>query len=63
MTVYAINYTNRLNEMLDNIIQIYGFEHPIAVWFATLVDKYINQANYGNREIMEKYYKTYVKNA
>ena len=63
MTVYEINYTNRLNEMLDNIIQIYGFEHPITVWFATLVDKYIDNANYDNREIMEKYYKTYVKNA
>lgn len=53
-TVYEINYTNRLNEMLDLVIRKYGFEAKATIYFATLCDKYATQANYINRKIMEK---------
>ena len=61
MTLYAINYTNRLNEMLDQIIRKYGFEHNRTILFATYVDKLINQPNYNNREFMERMFKGYMK--
>ena len=63
MTTYEINYKNRLDEMLDNIIRKYGHENEITIFFATLVEKYYNQANYHNRERMEIYFKKFAKGA
>lgn len=63
MTIYEINYRNRLEQMLDTIIRKYGHEHRVTIFFAGLVDKYINVANYHNRETMEKYFKKFIKNA
>lgn len=61
MTVYAQNYNNRLNEMLALVTERYGAEDERAIFFAQLVDKYINQANYTNRETMEKMFKGLMK--
>ena len=61
MTVYEINYKNRLNEMLDNMIKKYGIEHSRTILFAQYVDKLIDQPNYTNRELMERMYKAYMK--
>lgn len=60
-TIYQINYENRLKEMLDQIIQRYGFEHIRTIAFARAYDKYIGLANYENREYMEKLFKGYMK--
>lgn len=57
MTVYEQNYKNRLNEMLALITEKYGMEDEKTVFFAQLVNKYINQATYTNRETMEKMFK------
>ena len=57
MTIYETNYKARLDEMLDNIIRKYGFEHEITIWFAELVEKYYNLPCYHNRERLEIYYK------
>lgn len=54
MTVYEKNYRARLEEMMNEIIRKYGFEHNRTIAFARLYEKYINQANYQNREEMEK---------
>ena len=61
MTVYAINYTNRLNEMLDEIIHRYGFEHNRTIAFARAVEKRLDQPCYQNREYMEQLFKGWVK--
>jgi late competence protein required for DNA uptake (superfamily II DNA/RNA helicase) len=61
MTVYEINYRNRLNEMLDKLIKKHGFEDRRVVLFATYVEKLENQANYQNREKMEKMFKGWMK--
>lgn len=61
MTVYAINYTNRLNEMLDLIIGRYGFEHNRTILFATYVEKLLPNPNYANREFMENLFKGWMK--
>ena len=61
MTVYEINYKNRLNEMLDELIMTHGFEDKRVVLFATYKEKLENQANYQNREKMEKMFKAYMK--
>ena len=61
MTAYEINYRNRLNEMLDQLIHKLGFENRRVILFATYHDKLINQANYQNRELMEKMFKAYNK--
>lgn len=61
MTLYERNYENRLTEMLDQIIQRYGFEHKITIIFAGYVEKYRGQANYQNRETMERIFKGYMK--
>lgn len=61
MTLYEINYKNRLEEMLDLMIQKYGFEHCRTLAFAREYDKYIGLANYENREHMEKLFKGYMK--
>ena len=60
-TAYQINYENRLNEMLDLVIRKYGYEHDNTIYFATMVEKYIDNANYENRETMEKIFKGLVK--
>ena len=61
MTAYEINYRNRLLEMLDLVIRKYGFEVEQTIYFATLVEKYLPNANYENREKMEKIFKGLVK--
>ena len=61
MTVYEINYKNRLNEMLDELIQTHGFEDERVILFATYKEKLENQANYQNREKMEKMFKAYMR--
>ena len=60
-TTYEINYINRLNAMLDMVIHKYGYEHEYTIYFAGLVDKYIDHANYENREKLEKIFKGLVK--
>ena len=60
-TVYEINYQERLDTMLTMIIHKYGFEHEKTILFARYVEKYYNEANYENRETMEKIFKGYIK--
>ena len=62
MTVYEINYRNRLNEMVIIITNTYGENHRVTQWFVFLVNRHINAANYGNREKLENYFKNYMKN-
>ena len=57
MTIYEMNYRNRLNAMLDTIIRKYGHEAPQTLYFAKLHEKYIDHANYQNRETMEKVFR------
>lgn len=61
MTAYEINYKNRLNEMLNELITNLGLEDGRVALFATYHKKLINQANYQNRELMEKMFKAYNK--
>ena len=61
MTIYEINYHNRLNQMLDEIIHKYGFEHNRTIAFAREYDKRIDHANYQNREFMEQLFKGWTK--
>ena len=61
MTLYETNYQNRLNEMLEAIIHKNGFEHEKTIVFARYVEKYFNEANYENRETMERLFKGYIK--
>lgn len=61
MTVYEINYRTRLTQMLDTLITNLGFEDSRVIFFATLVEKYYNEANYNNRELLESYFKKYSK--
>lgn len=61
MTTYEINYQNRLNEMLDQLIQRHGLEDERVILFATHMEKIQNQANYQNREKMERMFKAYMK--
>jgi hypothetical protein len=61
MTAYEINYKNRLNEMLDELIKRHGFEDRRVILFATYKEKLENQATYQNREKMEKMFKAYMK--
>ena len=61
MTVYEMNYKNRLDEMMNAIIHKYGFEHGRTVMFATYYEKLYNQANYDNREFMENLFKGWMK--
>lgn len=63
MTVYEINYRNRLNEMLNILTATFGEKDPKTLWFAFLVEKNIDHAGYGNREMMENYFKNYMKKA
>ena len=61
MTAYEINYKNRLNEMLNELIRNHGFEDKRVILFATYKEKLENQANYQNREKMERMFKAYNK--
>lgn len=61
MTVYEINYRNRLQEMLDLIINKYGFEHNRTIAFAREVEKHKDHANYTNREHMEQLFKGWMR--
>ena len=61
MTIYEQNYNNRLDEMLNQIIQNYGLEHPRTIAFAGYVEKYKGKANYQNRDKMEKIFKGWMK--
>lgn len=61
MTVYATNYTNRLNEMMDEIIHRYGFEHNRTIAFARELEKRIGNPCYQNREFMEQLFKGWMK--
>jgi hypothetical protein len=57
MTVYEMDYRNRLNEMLDNIIRKFGFEDSRTISFAEYVDKYMDYVCYQSRETMENIYR------
>ena len=57
MTTYEKNYTARLMEMVNNVIRKYGFETEQTIYFAGLAEKYMGNANYQNRETMEKIYR------
>jgi hypothetical protein len=61
MTIYEINYRNRLKEMLDEIIHKYGFEHDRTIIFAREYEKRINLPCYDNREFMERLFKGWMK--
>ena len=61
MTIYEYNYRNRLNEMLDEIIHKYGFEHNRTIAFAREYEKRIDRANHQNREFMERLFKGWMK--
>lgn len=61
MTLYQVNYTNRLQEMLNLIINKYGFEHGRTIAFAREVEKRKEQANYTNREYMERLFKGWMR--
>jgi hypothetical protein len=63
MTIYEINYRNRLNEMLNILTKTFGANDPKTKWFAELVNKHINYANYDNRNLLERYFKGYMKKA
>jgi hypothetical protein len=47
--------------MLALIMEKYGAEDEKVVFFGQLVSKYRNQANYTNREKMEKMFKGLMK--
>ena len=61
MTIYEINYRNRLDEMMGAIIRKYGLEHNRTIMVATYYEKLYNNANYNNREFMEKMFKGWMK--
>ena len=61
MTTYEMNYKARLDEMLKAVWHKYGYETDQALYFATLHEKYYNDANYENRETMEKIFKGLMK--
>ena len=61
MTIYEINYRNRLNEMLDLLIRRYGLENSRSILFARLVEQRMNSANYQNREYLEQVFKGWMK--
>jgi hypothetical protein len=61
MTAYEKNYKDRLNEMLNELILNLGFEDERVILFATYKEKLENQANYQNREKMERMFKAYNK--
>jgi hypothetical protein len=56
-----MNYKARLDEMLKMVWHKYGYETEQALYFATMHEKYYNDANYENRETMEKIFKGLMK--
>ena len=63
MTLYETNYRNRLNEMLNILTATFGADDRRVVWFEFLVNKYIDHANYDNRERLENQFRWYMKKA
>ena len=63
MTLYETNYRNRLTKMLNILTATFGADDRKVVWFEFLVNKYIDHANYDNRELLENYFKKYMKEA
>ena len=61
MTTYEMNYKAKLDQMLQEVWHKYGYESDIALYFATMHEKYYNNANYENRETMEKIFKGLMK--
>lgn len=61
MTVYARNYRNRLNEMKNEIVKKYGFEHNRTIAFFREVEKRIDNPCYQNREFLEQLFKGWMK--
>ena len=61
MTIYEMNYKTRLDQMLQEVWHKYGYETEQALYFATMHEKYYNDANYENRETMEKIFKGLMK--
>ena len=61
MTTYEMNYKARLDQMLQEVWHKYGYETEQALYFATMHEKYYNDANYENRETMEKIFKGLMK--
>ena len=61
MTTYEMNYKARLDQMLQEVWHKYGYETEQALFFATMHEKYYNNANYENRETMEKFFKGLMK--
>lgn len=61
MTIYEINYRNRLAEMKDEIIKRYGFEHRRTIAFFRAVEKRIENPCYKNREFLEQLFKGWMK--
>lgn len=62
MTIYEMNYKVRLDEMRKEIIANYGEGHHCTEYFNAIHNKYYNNANYQNRETVEKIYKGLIKN-
>ena len=52
-----------MNEMLNILINTFGKNDAKTAWFETLVNKYIDHAHYDNRELLENYFKNYMKKA
>lgn len=61
MTVYEINYHERLNEMCNLMIHKYGFEHPRTIAFFREVEKRRPLACYQNREDLEQLFRGWMK--
>ena len=61
MTVYEINYHNRLTEMCDEIVNKYGFEHNRTIAFFREVEKRRYLACYQHREELEQMFRGWMK--
>ena len=61
MTIYEINYRNRLNEMVNLITDKYGANHNVTILFTHMVEQRLPNANYQNREELERYFKGWMK--
>lgn len=45
--------TELRENLLDRIIRIYGFEHEITIWFATMCEQYPQDGKTANKELEE----------
>jgi hypothetical protein len=61
MTVYEINYRNRLAEMKNAIVQKYGYEHNRTAAFLHEIEKRADHPCYQNRELLERLFKGWMK--